>query len=78
VIYAIYSIFAVVIGTAGHFFFVLGPAMEQAGAGQQSPAAVIGMASGLVGACFGLIYPIALFIYCRRPATIATFEMWRR
>lgn len=78
VIYAIYSIVAVVIGTAGQFYFVLGPALDQAGAAQATPATLIGAISGLIGGCFGLIYPIALLIYCRRPATIATFERWRR
>jgi len=76
VIYAVYSILAAVIATAGHIFFALGPMLEQGG--EPTPADVMGFVGGLVGGCFGLIYPIALLIYCRRPATIAWFETCRR
>ena len=71
IIYAVYAIFAAIVGTIANWVWVFGPLMEQAdamGAGPEKAGAIGGAIGGMIGGCFGTIYPIILLIFMMRPS----------
>ena len=74
--YAIYSIGAVLLGSALNYFFIMQPLMEQASQKSGPEAAgLIGAAiGGTFGSCFGMIYPVLLLIFMFRPKVVAAFR----
>ena len=76
IIYAIYSIVVIVLGTAINAIFLMRPLMEQASQKQGPEAAVLigGAIGGTFGSCFGMIYPVLLLIFMFRPNVKAAFR----
>lgn len=65
IVYAIYAIIMIVVGTAVNYVFLVQPllAQSQNQSGPQAAAAI----SGTIGGCFGAIYPILLLIFMLLP-----------
>ena len=77
VVYAIYSLVMVVLGTAMTWFFVFSPMLEQSGGSPGSSdhtVLVAGIIGGLFGGLFGLIFPAALLYFMTRPRLVLAFE----
>ena len=76
IIYAIYSIVMVPVGSVVNYFFVVQPMLQHAhGAqGPEQAAAIGGAIGGMVGGCFGLIYPVLLLIFMLMPKVAAAFR----
>jgi hypothetical protein len=75
-VYAVYTIFATVIGAFANYQFIYRPVMERA-AGQQNAeqlAIISGMIGGFAGACVALILPFAILIYFLRPSVKQAFQ----
>jgi hypothetical protein len=73
--YAVYGIVASIVGAAVVFLFILGPMLQEA---EKLPpaerAAVIGgVGGGVLGACFGMVYPILLLVFMFRENVVAAF-----
>jgi len=68
IVYAIYAIITVLVGSVVNYFFLMRPLLEQAQgkSGPEVGAAIGGAIGGTVGSCFGLIYPIVLLIFMLR------------
>jgi hypothetical protein len=76
IIYAIYAMVMVVVGTVVNYFFLLRPMLEQAHQkqGPEAVGAMAGAIGGTIGGCFGLIYPILLLVFMVRPNVVAAFS----
>jgi hypothetical protein len=74
--YAIYTIIMVLVGNLANYFFLIRPLLEMAHQQHDSTAqvALAGAIGGLLGSCFGLIYPIFLLIFMLRPNVIAALK----
>ena len=73
VIYAVYSIFAAIVGLIANWVWVFGPLMERAnamGPGPEKAGAIGGAIGGGIGGCLGAIYPIVLLIFMLRPSFV--------
>ncbi len=74
-----YSVYAIVFGLLGigmHWFFVVQPTFDQLQGGAEPDfvaEAVAGSVGGLIGGCFGLIYPALLWFFMTRPRVVAAF-----
>ena len=75
IIYAIYSMVMVVVGSVINYFFLMQPMLEQAHqkSGPEAAGAIGGAIGGTVGGCFGLIYPVVLLIFMLRANVVAAF-----
>ena len=76
IIYGIYSLIMVPVGTVVNYIYVTRPMIEQA-QGTQGPAAagaIGGAIGGMIGGCFGLIYPVLLLIFMFRSNVVAAFR----
>jgi hypothetical protein len=76
IVYAIYSIVMIIVGTVVNYFFLVQPLLEKAH-NEQGPAAagaIGGAIGGMFGGCLGIIYPILLLIFMMRPKVIAAFN----
>jgi hypothetical protein len=74
--YAIYAIVFGIVGMVINYIFMVQPMIEQA-CQQQGPEAAGAMGAaigGSIGGCFGLIYPVLLFIFMLRPTVVAAFR----
>jgi hypothetical protein len=71
IVYALYAMFMVIIGSVVNYFCLMRPMLEQAQgkSGPDAAAAIGGAIGGTVGGCFGLIYPILLLIFMLRAKT---------
>ena len=70
VIYAVVNIAATLVSTVLAYIFVVQPLMEKAAQmapGPEKLALQSGAFGGLIGGCFGLIYPIVLLAFMTRP-----------
>jgi len=77
IVYAVYGIFATIVGFAVNYSFVTAPLLEKASTMPSGPekAALLGGAyGGLIGGCAGLIYPIILLIFMFRPNVVAALK----
>lgn len=77
VVYSLYAIVSAIAGLIINVTLVFGPALNEAAPGPDRMGLMFGMISTIVGSVIGVIYPVALLIYCWRRQTIATFESWR-
>jgi len=76
IVYGIYEIVMVLVGTTVNYVFLMQPMLEQAH-GKQGPeaaAAIGGAIGGTVGGCFGIIYPVLLLIFMMRANVVAAFR----
>ena len=75
ILYAIYSIVMLIVGSVVNYFFLIQPLLQQAQQkqGPEAAGAVGGAIGGMFGSCFGLIYPVLLLIFMLRPNIKAAF-----
>lgn len=73
--YSVYALLSGLVGAVVNYFMLFQPMMQQAnqGGGPQAAGAMMGAFFGVIGTCIGMIYPLALLIYCLRPATKQLF-----
>jgi hypothetical protein len=76
IIYAIYTMIMIVIGSVVNYFLLVQPLLQQAQQkqGAEAAGAIGGAVGGMFGSCFGLIYPILLLIFMMRANVIAAFR----
>ena len=71
--YSIISIIMLIIGTIGTYILLVQPLMEMASQMPDGPerlAATFGAFAGIVGSCFGALYPILLLIFMMRKSVV--------
>jgi hypothetical protein len=75
ILYAIYSIVMLIVGSVVNYFFLIQPLLQQAQQkqGPEAAGAVGGAIGGMFVSCFGLIYPVLLLIFMLRPNIKAAF-----
>lgn len=76
IIYGIYSIVMIPVGTVVNYIYVTHPMIERAQGtqGPEAAGAIGGAVGGMIGGCFGLIYPVLLLIFMLRPNVVAAFR----
>jgi hypothetical protein len=75
IVYSIYSLVMVPVGTAISYVYVTQPLLAQAHTSQNQEAAAIGgTIGGMIGGCFGLIYPVLLLIFMLLPKVASAFR----
>jgi len=75
IVYAIYSMMMVLVGTVVNYVWLVQPLLAQAHKKQDAEAGAIGGAiGGMAGGCFGMIYPILLLIFMLVPKVSAAFR----
>ena len=76
IVYGIYSIVMVIVGSVINYFFLVQPLLQQAQQ-KQGPeatgAAIGGAIGGMFGSCFGIIYPVLLLIFMMKANVKAAF-----
>jgi hypothetical protein len=74
--YAVYAMAMVLVNTVVNFIFVTRPMLEQAhnAQGPEAMGAAGAAIGGVVGGCFGLVYPILLLIFMMRANVVAAFR----
>jgi hypothetical protein len=74
--YAVYAVVFGLMSLVAHILFLVMPLLAQSSQRQGPEAAgVIGGAiGGCIGGIAGLIYPILLFFFMRKPSVVAAFE----
>ncbi|MEX0824631.1 MAG: hypothetical protein WD119_00610 [Pirellulaceae bacterium] len=77
VVYSLYAILSAIAGLIVNVGIVFGPALNEVGPGPERVGVLFGLVSTVLGTVVGVIYPIALLVYCWRRETIAMFESWR-
>ena len=76
IIYGIFEIVWIIIGTVVNFIFLVQPMLEKAHAAQgpEAAGAIGGAIGGMFGGCIGIIYPVLLLIFMTRPKVVAAFR----
>ncbi|MBL8816679.1 MAG: hypothetical protein JNL58_11665 [Planctomyces sp.] len=71
--YSLISIIMLIIGTIGTYVLLVQPLLEMASqmpAGPEKVAATFGAVAGIVGSCFGAVYPIFLLVFMMRKSIV--------
>ena len=76
IIYAIYALVMVLVGSVVNYIFLVQPMLQQAQQkqGPEAAGAIGGAIGGMFGSCFGLIYPVLLLIFMMRANVVAAFR----